>query len=319
MRKIKTLLTTLLLASATLWAIPNQMTFQGTVKQGNVPINGTKNMQFSFVDSSGATIPGTSPVAMANVPIKNGLFSVSLPMDPTVAWDKVQPFIQVSVEGQTLNNNQPINTNAYSMVANTVVDGAITYQKLAASVQSVTIPPGVVVPYTGSTAPVGWLLCDGSAVSRTAYSALFNVIGINHGSGDGTSTFNLPDYRGRFLRGQDQGTGRDPNAGTRGAMNAGGNVGDAIGSVEGSATALPANPFATSPSGAHTHQYLRPARTGGDQSGSNWVPWVIAADQYGTTGQPEGAADGAHTHTIDKGGDSETRPVNAAVNFIVKD
>jgi len=293
------------------------MTFQGTVKQGNVPINGTKNMQFSFVDSSGATIPGTSPVAIANVPIKNGLFSVSLPMDPTVAWDKYTPFIQVSVEGQTLNTNQPINANAYSMVANTVVDGAITINKLAASVQSVTLPPGVVVPYVGSTAPAGWLLCDGSAVNRTTYAALFAVIGINHGSGDGTSTFNLPDYRGRFLRGQDQGTGRDPDAGTRTAMNSGGNVGDAIGSLEGNATTMPANPFVTTVSGAHTHKYLRPLHAGGDQTGSNGTNWVIVADQYGTTGQPEGTPDGAHSHGI-IGGDAETRPVNAAVNFIIK-
>jgi len=298
--------------------MPQQITFQGTLKQQNVPVNIAKNMQFTFVDNTGATIPGTAPIAIANVQVTNGLFAVQLPMDPTIPWDKYQPYIQVSVEGQVLSPNQPINANAYSMVANTVVDGAITYAKLAPSAQTATVPPGAVIAFDGSVAPAGWLFCDGSAVSRTTYSALFGVIGINHGSGDGTSTFNLPDYRGRFLRGQDQGTGRDPNAGTRGAMNSGGNVGDAIGSVEGGATALPVNPFSTSPSGAHTHQYLRPARTGGDQSGSNWVPWVIAADQYGTTGQPEGTADGAHTHTIDKGGDNETRPVNASVNYLIK-
>jgi hypothetical protein len=316
MKKLKSLLI-LMVAGAPLWAMPNQITFQGTLKQKNVPVNIAKNMQFTFVDVSGATIPGTTPVAVANVQVTNGLFAVQLPLDPTIPWDKYQPYVQVSVEGQTLTPNQPINANAYSMVANTVVDGAITYAKLAPSAQTATVPPGAVMAFDGSVAPGGWLFCDGSAVSRTTYSALFGVIGINHGSGDGTSTFNLPDYRGRFLRGQDQGTGRDPDAGSRGVMNAGGNVGDAIGSIEGGATHMPGNPFVTTVSGAHTHKYHRPLLGWGDQAGSNGVPWVIAADQYGTTGQPEGTPDGAHSHGI-IGGDNETRPVNASVNFIIK-
>lgn len=58
-------------------------------------------------------------------------------------------------------------------------------------------PPGVVVPYAGASAPTGWLLCDGSAVSRTTYAALFSAIGTQYGVGDGSTTFNLPDIRGR--------------------------------------------------------------------------------------------------------------------------
>ena len=56
--------------------------------------------------------------------------------------------------------------------------------------------------YAGSTAPEGYLLCQGQAVSRTTYSALFAVLGTSHGQGDGSTTFNLPDYRGTFLRGR---------------------------------------------------------------------------------------------------------------------
>jgi len=317
MKKITVLLLWLFVGGAPLWAMPSQITFQGTLKQDSVPVNIAKNMQFSFVDASGTSIPGTVPIAIANVQVTDGLFAVPLPLDPTIPWDQYQPFIQVSVEGQTLIPNQPINANVYSMVANTVVDGAITYAKLATSVQAVTVPPGAVMAYDGSVAPAGWLLSDGSAVNRTTYAGLFAVIGINHGSGDGTSTFNLPDYRGRFLRGQDQATGRDPDAGTRTAMNAGGNIGDAIGSVEGGATAMPNNNFATDKSGAHTHQYLRPVHGNGDQTGSNGTNWIISSDQYGTTGQPEGTADGVHAHKV-IGGDYETRPVNASVNFIIK-
>lgn len=64
------------------------------------------------------------------------------------------------------------------------------------------IPPGTIAPFAGGTVPSGWLLCDGSTASRSTYSALFAAVGTAHGSGDGSSTFNLPDYRGQFLRGR---------------------------------------------------------------------------------------------------------------------
>lgn len=62
-------------------------------------------------------------------------------------------------------------------------------------------PPGTVTAFAGSTAPEGWLLCDGSAVSRTAYAALFAVIGTTYGAGNGSTTFTLPDLRGRVAAG----------------------------------------------------------------------------------------------------------------------
>lgn len=60
------------------------------------------------------------------------------------------------------------------------------------------IPIGVVLPFAGGAAPDGFLACDGAAVSRGVYAALFAVIGITYGAGDGVATFNLPDLRGRF-------------------------------------------------------------------------------------------------------------------------
>lgn len=60
---------------------------------------------------------------------------------------------------------------------------------------AVAFPVGMVVPYAGASAPSGWLLCDGQAVSRTAYPALFQVLGITYGYGDGVNTFNVPDLR----------------------------------------------------------------------------------------------------------------------------
>ncbi len=68
-------------------------------------------------------------------------------------------------------------------------------------------PTGAILPYSGSAAPVGWLVCDGSEVSRTTYAALFAIIGTVWGAGDGSATFKLPDGRGRALIGAGTGTG----------------------------------------------------------------------------------------------------------------
>ena len=64
-------------------------------------------------------------------------------------------------------------------------------------------PVGVITAYAGDTAPNGWLLCDGSAVSRTTYANLFSVLGTKCGAGDGSTTFNLPNIKGRSLVGVD--------------------------------------------------------------------------------------------------------------------
>lgn len=62
---------------------------------------------------------------------------------------------------------------------------------------------GVMMDFCGPTPPDGWLICDGSAVSRTTYATLFGVIGTTFGSGDGSTTFGLPDGRGRVIAGKD--------------------------------------------------------------------------------------------------------------------
>lgn len=76
------------------------------------------------------------------------------------------------------------------------------------------VPTGVVLPYSGASAPSGWLMADGSAVSRTTYAALFALHGTTFGAGDGSTTFNLPDMRGRSVLGA--GTGSGLTARTRG-------------------------------------------------------------------------------------------------------
>ena len=62
-------------------------------------------------------------------------------------------------------------------------------------------PIGTIVAFCGNSLPQGYLLCNGAAISRETYAGLFNVIGITYGSGDGTSTFNLPNLNGKFIQG----------------------------------------------------------------------------------------------------------------------
>lgn len=80
---------------------------------------------------------------------------------------------------------------------------------MSRSTQTIFGMPGVVLPFAGSAAPAGWLLCHGQAVSRTTYAHLLTVIGTAYGVGDGSTTFNVPDLRGEFVRGVDAGAGVD--------------------------------------------------------------------------------------------------------------
>jgi hypothetical protein len=109
---------------------------------------------------------------------------------------------------------------------------SVPYAEAASN--AVGIPAGTVVAFAGTTVPTGWLLCNGSSVSRTTYSALFNAIGTAWGSASST-TFNVPDMRGVFLRGVDDSKGRDADKTTRTASNTGGNAGNTVGSYQGDA------------------------------------------------------------------------------------
>jgi microcystin-dependent protein len=98
------------------------------------------------------------------------------------------------------------------------------------------VPSGAVIAYAGptTTIPSGWLICDGSAVSRTTYANLFAAVGTAWGNGNGSTTFNVPDMRGMFLRGVDSRTTgqNDPDNTARTAQTTGGNSGANVGSVQ---------------------------------------------------------------------------------------
>jgi microcystin-dependent protein len=109
------------------------------------------------------------------------------------------------------------------------------------------VPSGSLVAYGGAAAPSGWLLCDGSAVSRTTYASLFTAISTTFGVGDGSSTFNIPDLRGRVVAGQDDMGG---SAASRLTTAGSGVDGATVGAVGGSQT----HTLTTAQLASHAHQ-----------------------------------------------------------------
>ena len=87
-----------------------------------------------------------------------------------------------------------------AVVGSASVDGSANVS-ISTTMTASGVPTGAIMAFDLTTPPDGWLLCDGRAVSRTTYAALFAAIGTRHGSGDGSSTFNLPDMDGLFIEG----------------------------------------------------------------------------------------------------------------------
>lgn len=123
-------------------------------------------------------------------------------------------------------------------------------ENLALFIRESVLPAGLTAPFAGSVAPAGWLLCDGSAVSRTTYAKLFAAIGTAYGIGNGTSTFNVPDLRGRIIAGKDNMGG---TAASRLTVAVAGFDATLLGAVGGSQDYTPAGINGGSQSIAHTH------------------------------------------------------------------
>jgi phage-related tail fiber protein len=92
---------------------------------------------------------------------------------------------------------------------NDIIENTVHIDGSGLSNTNLTNKTGEVIAYATSTVPNGYLECNGSELSRTTYSALFGVIGTLYGTGDGSTTFNIPDLRGEFIRGWDNGKGVD--------------------------------------------------------------------------------------------------------------
>jgi microcystin-dependent protein len=80
-------------------------------------------------------------------------------------------------------------------------DVGITFPDATTQTTAASLPAGVILYFANTTVPSGWLFCDGTAISRTTYAGLYLIIGTTYGVGDNSTTFNLPDLRGQFIRG----------------------------------------------------------------------------------------------------------------------
>jgi microcystin-dependent protein len=141
---------------------------------------------------------------------------------------------------------------------------------------------GQVSPFAMTEIPLGWLVCDGLAISRTTYADLFATIGTVFGVGDGSTTFNVPDLRGKFLRGFDDGRGVDD--------------GRVFGSDQASTI------------GPHTHGYYA---MGGHNSTHTY------ADHVEGTGLEADRSGRQYTTDANTGLGTDTRPVNVAIVYCI--
>lgn len=177
---------------------------------------------------------------------------------------------------------------------------------------------GAITAYAGATAPSGFLLCDGSAVSRTTYADLFAITGVLYGAGNGTTTFNLPDLRGRVAVGVDNMGGSD--AGRLSSANTLGTAGGAeTHTLSAAETPSHTHSFsaATSTDGAHTH-----STKGEDGDGI-----AGSANTYHVSGSgaQTGASAGSHSHTVSgttgsagSGGAHNNMQPFITLNYIIK-
>jgi len=147
-------------------------------------------------------------------------------------------------------------------------------------------PPGVVLPYAGASAPSGWLLCYGQAVSRTTYADLFAAISTTYGTGDGSTTFNVPDLRGRVPAGKDNMGGTAASRLTTGGS---GVDGATLGASGGAQT----HTLTTAQIPAHTHPLSNAAGAGGNVgAGGAGYGYPTASNTSANAG-----GDGAHNNT----------------------
>ena len=160
-----------------------------------------------------------------------------------------------------------------------IVAGGITpdgsdLAQLAAAMRALGAPVGAIMAYAGDTAPTGWLLCQGQTVSRTAYPALYAVLGDTYGAGDGTTTFALPDLRRRV------------------AVGAGGTGTTALGATPGATGGRERVSAYGAAASAGDHRHSIPAARDVDPGSRE-----ISITGTSTTSITTGSA-GAHTHTV---------------------
>lgn len=198
------------------------------------------------------------------------------------------------------------------------------------------VPIGMISEFAGSAAPSGWLLCFGQPISRSGYAALFAVVGTVYGAGDGSTTFNLPDLRGRVTAGKDDmgGVSADRLTNLPGGVN--GDVLGATGGVQSHVLTLQQSPAhdhggTSGAGGAHGHESrMNPfaeSSTGKDTTGGLMMRQSGATTYAANAGAPGDAAGTqigaapAHSHSIASAGGGEAHnnvQPTLVLNYIIR-
>ncbi len=156
------------------------------------------------------------------------------------------------------------------------------------------MPSGMIMPFAGTSAPTSWLACNGAAISRSTYATLYNAIGTTWGTGDGSTTFNVPDLRGVFLRG----TGTNGTYGTA--------VGPSVGTY-----AADTYLNHTHTDSGHTHTIAQ------SNSSLVWNTTSTSGSFVNASGSTTTSTGTANIQTSTTGG-TETKPKNYGVLYIIK-
>lgn len=177
----------------------------------------TGNLGYTPVNKAGDTGVGTvahdvDTVAGANAALTAGVLVETTTTNanndgyfPAIGFKRtgvVNRAVGLAVDGRlkTIDNAGVVGyllDSVHKVQTADIADGSITLAKLATSLVNLLIAPGTLHHFAGPNPPTGWLICDGTPVSRTTYANLYSAIGTLWGNGDNFSTFNLPDFRGR--------------------------------------------------------------------------------------------------------------------------
>lgn len=203
------------------------------------------------------------------------------------------------------------------------IDGINAEERLNALTTGVaslsTVPTGMIAPWAVAAAPSGWLLCDGNAYSRTTYTTLFSLIGVTYGAGNGSTTFNVPDLRGRFPLGV-------AGAGTGGTLASTGGSLDHTHSVPAIAAHTHTVSGSTANESSHTHTFTTntPTATAGTPAPGPGSGVDSTHVHTGTTNSGSAHSHGAGTLAADSSGGSgagtsgSANPAFLAIHFVIK-
>jgi microcystin-dependent protein len=294
-------------------------TFTGTINaanlilSGNLTVNGTTttlNSTTLTVDDKNIELGSvTSPT---DITADGGGITLKGTTDKTFSWID-------STDSWTSSENIDLAAN----------------KKFTVASNPVMCPTGMLTPYAGTTAPDGWLLCAGQAVSRSTYAGLFAVVSTTYGSGDGSTTFNIPDLRGRTAVGKDDMGGTAANRVTAGVSGISGITLGATGGSEavhqhshsntasftGSAVTSGAGSPHTHIQNSHAHGFSGSYWMDRNSTGGSWTDtnqqWAIAGKGFSSpsasyTGAPlyfgmdlataTNQNESSHTHSVTASG-----------------